>query len=112
MSRYYILKGHEPIPVERATITSFSEDQRRVALTTVENPLTGNADVSTVFLGLDHSFGGGPPQIFETMVFGGLYDEEQIRYSTWDEAVAGHNKMVEAIQNAERAAQLRTRKVE
>lgn len=25
--------------------------------------------VSTVFLGLDHSFGGGPPILFETMIF-------------------------------------------
>jgi hypothetical protein len=48
--------------------------------------------VSTVFLGLDHSFGEGPPQLFETMIFGGEHDEYQERYSTWDEAEAGHKK--------------------
>lgn len=47
--------------------------------------------VSTVFLGIDHRFDAdGPPLIFETMIFGGEHDEEQWRYSTWDEAMAGH----------------------
>lgn len=30
----------------------------------------------------------------ETMVFGGPLDAEMERYSTWDEAVAGHAAMV------------------
>ncbi len=47
--------------------------------------------VSTVFLGLDHRFGAdGPPVVFETMTFGGPFDQEQDRYSTWEEAEAGH----------------------
>jgi hypothetical protein len=52
-------------------------------------------ELSTVWLGLDHSFGAGPPLIFETMVFGGPNDEEQERYSTEEEAKAGHAAMVE-----------------
>jgi hypothetical protein len=57
---------------------------------------TGNEGqfVSTVFLGLDHNFfGGGPPLVFETMVFGGAQDGAQERYSTWAEAEAGHRAM-------------------
>ena len=55
-------------------------------------------EVSTVFLGLDHnSYCGGPPAIFETMVFGGEYDEYQERYSTWDEAELGHKEIVERL---------------
>jgi len=51
--------------------------------------------VSTVFLGLDHSFRGeGPPDIFETMIFGGPLDQETRRYSTWDDAEIGHLEMV------------------
>jgi len=46
--------------------------------------------VSTIFLGLDHSFGRGPPLLFETMTFDDYGDGGQWRYSTWDEAVAGH----------------------
>ncbi len=59
--------------------------ERRVAKT------EGNdVRVSTVFLGIDHSFGDGPPELFETMIFGGEHDDDQRRYSTWDEAEKGH----------------------
>ena len=54
--------------------------------------------ISTVFLGLDHSFGGDKPQIFETMVFDDTSEERQCEhYTTWDDAVAGHNRMVALI---------------
>lgn len=57
-------------------------------------------DVSTVFLGVDHShFGIGPHILFETMIFGGEHDQYQERYSTWDEAEKRHNEIVEAINN-------------
>lgn len=48
--------------------------------------------VSTVFLGVDHSFGEGPPLLFETMIFGGWHDQYQVRCSTWEEAEAMHLK--------------------
>ena len=69
--------------------------ERRVAETTLEN---GNW-VSTVWLGLDHNFGmQGPPLIFETMVFpkeGEWGELDCRRYSTEEEALAGHEEMVE-----------------
>lgn len=48
--------------------------------------------LSTVWLGLDHSFGFGPPLIFETMAFGifGHADNFQQRYSTEAQALRGH----------------------
>jgi hypothetical protein len=33
----------------------------------------------------------------QTMVFGGQYDDRQWRYSTWDEAVAGHEAIIAAL---------------
>lgn len=57
---------------------------------------TGNKDryVSTVFLGLDHRyFGGGPPMVFETMVFVNGEFEDCVRYASWDDAEAGHKAM-------------------
>ena len=39
----------------------------------------GPGRVSTIWLGLDHQWGEGPPLIFETMVFGGPYDEHVAR---------------------------------
>jgi len=46
--------------------------------------------VSTVFLSLDHNFSHGKPLLFETMVFGGVHDQDQERCSTWEEAEAMH----------------------
>ena len=51
--------------------------------------------VSTVFLGIDHSFGNGEPLLFETKIFGGDYDESIYRYTTRAEAEAGHKRVCE-----------------
>lgn len=57
--------------------------------------------VSTVWLGLDHGFGweGGPPIIFETMVFErGLFNDlDMARYATKEQARVGHRRMVAAV---------------
>lgn len=58
-----------------------------------ETNINDEVRVSTVFIWLDYAF-GGPPLIFETMIFGGKNDLYQVRYSTWDEAVEGHKKAV------------------
>lgn len=52
--------------------------------------ITDEISVSTIFLGLDHSFSDGPPLLFETMIFGGEHDQYQDRYATYEEAEAGH----------------------
>lgn len=63
-------------------------ENRRVAETR-----TAGVRVSTVFLGLDHRFyDNGPPLVFETMIFGGPYDQYQDRHSSWDDAVLGHRR--------------------
>lgn len=67
---------------------------KRVAETTLED----GTWISTVWLGIDHRFGGdGPPLIFETMVFASkdnLQERDCQRYSTEAEALAGHAEMV------------------
>lgn len=65
-------------------------EQRRIAFTRISARIT----VSTVFLGIDYSFNGGPPLVFESLVFGGKHDGEMLRYSSYDEAVKGHNELV------------------
>lgn len=57
--------------------------------------------VSTVFLGLDHSRNGGPPLVFETMVFGGINSDWQDRYTNYRDACEGHLKVLEAVINNE-----------
>lgn len=69
-------------------------ERRRVALTVINTHTT----VSTVFLGLDHSFGGRKPQLYETMVFGGKLDGGMERYATRQEAEKGHQKFLKKLQ--------------
>lgn len=56
--------------------------------------------VSTVWLGRDHNFLGGRPLLFETMVFDeprGGSDIYMDRYTTWAEALVGHQKAVQWV---------------
>jgi hypothetical protein len=80
----------------------FETMDRRVALDDVVCG-DGSVRISTVFLGLDHNWDGGPPLIFETMCFGGPppVDQWQTRYSTEEQARAGHQKVVDALRAAE-----------
>lgn len=66
----------------------------------IGNDHIGDVKISTVFLGLDHSFGGDKPLLFESMIFGGERDQDQFRYSTYEEAEAGHKKLVDEIKQA------------
>lgn len=67
----------------------------------VEATMVGTAFVSTVWLGVDHQYGDGPPLIFETAVFDATHpswQEEYLdRYATEDDARAGHARVVEAL---------------
>ena len=94
MSRYYDKQGK---PLELMQWAQLFEDNayRHIAETT----LPDGTWVSTVWLGLDHNFGRGVPVIFETMVFPHKDDnsneQEQERYSTLEEALNGHTRMVQ-----------------
>lgn len=98
MSDHAILKDGEMVPVDLFTWAKWFEgsEGRQVAKTEI-----GTATVSTVCLGLDHSFGDGPPLYFETMVFGDhpLQDEQE-RYSTLEEAMLGHERMCQRVREA------------
>lgn len=84
-----------PISIEEAETLHSDPDYQRVAV-----EVMGDAVVSTVWLGLDYGFGGGPPLIFETLVIGGPLDGEQFRYSTDEQAVVGHRMMVDRVRAA------------
>ena len=87
--------GKTPIPADLMTWAKWCESNP--ALKIVKQEEVHGVKVSTVFLSLDHSFGHGPPVLWETMIFGGEHDEYQERYSTYDDAVAGHQKAVEMV---------------
>ena len=96
MAEHYILEGHEVVPADLMTWAKWYEtvDSRHVARETVEG-----ADISTVFLGLNHQYGDGPPMLFETLVFGGPLDQEMDRCSTWAEAEEMHRAMCERVRS-------------
>ena len=91
MSDYYDREGR-PMEMMAWTRRFSNLDYKRVA-----SDYDGDVHVSTVWLGLDHSFGEGPPLIFETLVFGGPLDGEMDRYSTLEQARAGHAAMLERV---------------
>jgi hypothetical protein len=98
MNGQYILDGKTPKPEPDLLTWAkwFQTATRQVA----ENAIN-DVRVSTVFLGVDHNlFGDGPPVLFETMVFGGDLDQEQVRYSTWDEAERGHDEMCKRVKRS------------
>lgn len=94
---YYIL-NEDHVPVSVADIylwEAWMQDNDNVR---VARDVIDGADVSTVFLGIDHSFcENGFPILFETMVFGGEHNEYQERYSTWDQAVEGHQEVLRML---------------
>ncbi len=90
---YYTRDGQ---PLGRVQDVDWSDEGGLVAWTGISPDVT----VSTVFLGNYHNFGDGPPLIFETMVFGGSLDEACERYSTEEQARAGHDEMVRAVEAA------------
>lgn len=103
MSGKYILAGKTPVPCSDLMRWGewMEKNSRQVALSHLST-----CRVSTVFLGLDHAFGGGPPILFETMVFGTIenheLDEYCVRYSTWEEAEEGHKRIVESARQIDR----------
>ncbi len=98
MTDKYILDGHTPIVCEDLLEWAgwFEKADRHVRKTEIRD-----IKVSTVFLGLNHSFGEGKALLFETMIFGGECDGKMWRYSTWEEAEEGHKKAVEQVKLGE-----------
>lgn len=88
---YYDRKG-KPID-QRKWAELFESVEYRIIGSLEENDI----HISTVWLGLDHNWGRGAPLIFETMIFGGPYDQRQWRWHTENEAEQAHQVIVTAF---------------
>lgn len=87
----YRLVNGRPTACEPGDLPSIPADCERIDLTDIG----GWCEVSTVFLVLDHGFGHGQPQLYETMIFGGTLDTYRWRYATLGEAKQGHWQAVD-----------------
>lgn len=90
MTGRYILVDGRPVPEPDLMAWGAwfeNMDNRRIAAKQV-----GILWVSTVFLALDHAFLGGPPILFETMVFAGGHSISEDRYCDLEEAQRGHER--------------------
>jgi hypothetical protein len=96
-SRFWILddKG-EPKPVAGISEWSIATDDEKAI---VKQEDVSGARISTVFLGVDHSFTQtGPPILWETMVFGGMLDMYKDRCGgTREQAEAMHERVVAKV---------------
>ena len=62
--------------------------------TPIKRTEIGSYSVNTVFLGIDHSFGGRVPLLFETAILNKYGIEIIGRTSTYNDALEMHNKTV------------------
>jgi hypothetical protein len=89
MSDKYILVNYKPTLVDDLVEWGqwYESNPHSVALTHWKDQR-----ISTVFLGLNHSyFADGPPVLFETMIFSSTnHGDYQERCSTWNEAITQH----------------------
>lgn len=103
--RYYILKGHEVAVTDEISEWGRCMDSVERFVGDTQNEYFR---VSTAFLGVNHQYGKGPPILFETMVFikppymDIVPQDESLdgitnRYSSWDDAAAGHESQVRRL---------------
>ncbi len=100
MNDKYILdeKGNPQPEPDLMKWARWYESQQDLRGRIVKADQIGDSKVSTIFLALDHAYNGGPPVLWETMVFGGPMNQEQDRCSgSREQAEAMHAKMVERV---------------
>lgn len=93
MSNLYYDKNGKEIDKNEWSDKFADRDYKQICVTTFPD----GGLVSTIWLGLNHSWEESKILIFESMAFLANGDELQQRYSTLEEARKGHVTMVEEI---------------
>lgn len=96
MRQYILNKRGEPVPCADDLLWgTFMQSNERI----VGKDRLCKVQVSTVFLGLDHSYmGTGPPILWETMIFGGGSEDYSCRCGgTIKDAQAMHARAIQYV---------------
>lgn len=97
MMTWYILDENN-IPV-KSTFEEFALSKKQIGYS-LQLDEVKNCRISTVYLGFDHGYDETKsPLLFETMVFNGDFDGYQMRYSTYEDAMKGHQEILQKILN-------------
>ena len=92
---YTLDENNKPIKATTNEYVDWEENNPERRL--VKQDRIGDIFVSTVFLGLDHSWRGNTPILWETMIFGGDHDQYQERHTSYEDALEGHQTALNLI---------------
>jgi hypothetical protein len=92
--------GYTEITSECKVSTVFMGVDQRFVLTVGSRDLRHREPARVRGRAADEAFDNGPPLVFETMIFGGPFDEWAWRYSSWDDAETGHKAAVRKAREA------------
>lgn len=97
MGKWYILDENNK-PLESTIIKYVEWEEANPEKRAVKQEDFGNIRISTVFLGLDHSWRDDRgPLLWETMIFGGEHDQYQQRHYSYEEALEGHQNALDLV---------------
>ena len=94
MDGYFVLDEHgEPVPEPDLEVWTrwFERADRSISRTNV----TPEISVLTTFRGVAESGETGEPALFETRIFGGILDGEEVRHRSRSEALDSHAVLAE-----------------
>ena len=95
MAWYILDENNKPV---RSTIIQYGEwleeNPERKA---VKQEHIGDVRISTVFLGLDYAWHSDIPLLWETMIFKGEHDQYMDRYTSYEDALEGHQTALNLV---------------
>jgi hypothetical protein len=88
MAWYILDENNKPVT---STINEYVDwEEVNPTKKAVKQEHIGDVFISTGFLGLNHAWNSDIPVLWETMIFGGEHDQYMDRYSSYEDALEGH----------------------
>ena len=96
-NHFYKLVNQEPV---KCSLEEYAKSMQIESNRIIKQTQIKDLFVSTIFTGIDYSFGLAEKKLFETIIFG-LDDEihPKWQYATWDDAIEKHHELIKMIEN-------------